>query len=173
MFMVSGFSFAATSFEYRPDEYALGLLHFNERYGNTVEDEAKNKTQMVIESETKWVKDGWNKRARGNSLVFEGKTTLAIPPKGKAGNKFLTSEQAIMVKSWGYSTELIGWNLIGTYRAGTVEAIVAWSLVPMVMLCWIMVVLGAERELPLKTGKLWAPSLEWELKKPLHSGNPF
>jgi len=110
VFMVSGFSFAATRFEYRPDEYALGLLHFNERYGNTVEDEAKNKTQMVIESETEWEKDGWNKRARGNSLVFEGKTTLAIPPQGKAGNKFLTSEQAIMIKSWGYSTELIGWN---------------------------------------------------------------
>ena len=173
VFMVLGFSFAAIRFEYRPDEYALGLWHFSERYDNAVEDEAENKIQTVIESEIEWEKDGWNKKVRGNSLVLEGKTVLALPTKEKADNKFLTSEKAIMVKAWGNFTELTGWNLIGTYRAGTVETIFAWTLAPVIMSCCVVVVLGADRELPPKKGKLWSPGLKWKLKNSLSSGNPF
>ena len=149
----------------------FGIL--TKKYSNVVEDEAENKIQTVIESETEWEKDGWNKKVRANSLVFEGKTALAITTKEKAGNKFLTSEQAIMFKAWDYFTELTGWNLIGTYRTGTIETTYAWILVPVVISCCFVVVLGAERELPLKKGKLWVPGLKWELKNSLYSGNPF
>jgi len=149
----------------------FGIL--TKKYSNVVEDEAENKIQTVIESETEWEKDGWNKKVRANSLVFEGKTALAITTKEKAGNKFLTSEQAIMFKAWGYFTELTGWNLIGTYRTGTIETTYAWILVSVVISCCFVVVLGAERELPLKKGKLWVPGLKWELKNSLYSGNPF
>ena len=73
----------------------------------------------------------------------------------------------------GNASELTGWDLIGTYWAGTVAVIVTWPLALMIMLSCVIAALGAEQELPLKKGKLWAPGLEWKLKDPLHSGNPF
>ena len=77
VFMVLGFSFAAIRFEYRPDEYALGLWHFSERYDNAVEDEAENKIQTVIESEIEWEKDGWNKQGKRKFFGIRRKNRLS------------------------------------------------------------------------------------------------
>jgi len=120
VFMVSVFSFAATGFEYRPDEHTLGLWHFNEGQGNEVKDASKNKIKTVIEGKAKWDKANWNKAGGGHSLVFDGKTALAIPIKDTVGNKILTPNQAITIEAWVYPTDLTAWKLVGAHWAAAV-----------------------------------------------------
>ncbi len=119
-FMSSVLSFAATGFEYQSDEHTLGLWHFNEGQGNAVKDASKNKIKTVVEGKAKWDKANWNKAGGGHSLVFDGKTALAIPIKDTVGNKILTPDQAITIEAWVYPTDLTAWKLVGAHWAGAV-----------------------------------------------------
>ena len=98
-FVSSVLSFAATGFEYQSDEHTLGLWHFNEGQGNAVKDASKNKIKTVVEGKAKWDKANWNKAGDGRSLVFDGKTALAIPIKDTVGNKILTPDHAITIEA--------------------------------------------------------------------------
>jgi hypothetical protein len=65
-------SYAATGFEYIPDAATLGLWHFNEAKGNSVQDESKNRIKSVIEGVAKGdTNEEWNGlSSKGHSLFL-------------------------------------------------------------------------------------------------------
>ncbi len=97
-----------TGSEYLPDEWTLGLWHFD---GENTADSSTNAVQGVIEGNAQWsTNQDWNEEAEpGHSFSFDGNTLITF---GHAD--VLIPTDAVTVEAWVYPQDLSGWRLIGT-----------------------------------------------------------
>ena len=110
-------AWAATGYEYLPDEDTVGLWHFNEGAGAEVMDESATAAEALVEGVAAW--DGneeWNSEASGGSaFAFDGGTLLAVANAVKA-----LQPDVITVEAWVYPEDLGGWKLICTHWGGAI-----------------------------------------------------
>ena len=97
-----------TGSEYLPDEWTLGLWHFN---GENIADSSTNAVQGVIEGNAQWsTNQDWHEDAKpGHAFSFDGNTLITL---GHAD--ILIPTDAVTVEAWVYPQDLSGWRLIGT-----------------------------------------------------------
>ena len=97
-----------TGSDYLPDEWTLGLWHFD---GENIADSSINAVQGVIEGNAQWsTNQDWHEDAKpGHSFSFDGNTLITL---GHAD--VLIPTDAITVEAWVYPQDLSGWRLVGT-----------------------------------------------------------
>ena len=97
-----------TGSEYLPDEWTLGLWHFD---GENIADSSTNAVQSVIEGNAQWsTNQDWHEEAKpGHSFSFDGNTLITL---GHAD--VLIPTDAVTVEAWIYPQDLAGWRLITT-----------------------------------------------------------